>query len=107
MRQNNSPLMLGVISTKMQILYPIDWDERDNFEQPAKGWLEGVVVTLDDNTKHELSFYDLVRFKQEFEHSVSLGKTSYIVKGLIIVPSVTKENIEFAIEQAIKEGYFV
>lgn len=91
----------------MNICYPIEWNEFDHFERPAKGWLSDVVVTLDDGSIHSLNFYDPCRLQQEHDDQIRSGKFGVIEKGLMIVPSVTKENIERAVMQAIKEGYFV
>ncbi len=90
----------------MKITYPIEWDDRDQFERPAKGWLNDVVVTLENGAVHTLSFYDPVRLAQELESEVNSGKAGIIEKGLLVVPEVTKENIEKVIYQAFEEHYF-
>jgi len=91
---------------EMKIDYPIEWNDRDQFERPRKGWLEGVVVTTEDGVRHELAFWDPVRLQQDLNEEVRQGKAGVIEKGLIVIPEVTKENIERAIHQAADEGYF-
>jgi hypothetical protein len=90
----------------MKVIYPIKWDERDYMERQAKGWLSDVIVQTEDGVEHKLSFYDPVRLAQEIESEFSEGKSGFIERGLIVVSEVTKENIEKAISQAEKEGYF-
>ena len=90
----------------MKVVYPIEWDERDHMERPAKGWLSGVIVQAEDGVEHELSFYDPIRLAQEIESELGEGKSGFIERGLIVVPEVTKENIDKAITQAEIEGYF-
>ena len=90
----------------MKIEYPIDWDEREQYERASKGWLEDVFVTTDDGARHRLVFWDLSRLQQDLEEEMKEGKMAIIERGLIIVPEVTKENIEKAIKQANDEGYF-
>ena len=98
--------MLIVITKKMKIEYPIKWEEKDNFERPAKGWLDGVKVIKDNGKQYILSFYDPIRLTQDLEEEIEMGKAGIIEKGLIVIKEVTKENIEKAIEQADREGYF-
>jgi len=90
----------------MKIVYPIEWDDRDNFERPAKGWLDNVKVIKENGKEYTLSFYDPVRLSQDLEEEIKIGKAGIIEKGLLIVKEVTKENIEKAIKQAEAEGYF-
>lgn len=90
----------------MKIEYPIEWNDRDRFERTAKGWLDDVVVEIDNGQKHRLFFYDPIRLKQDPEEEIKLGKAAIVETGLIVVPEVTKENIERAIHQAIADGYF-
>ena len=90
----------------MKIEYPIEWNERDQLDRPAKGWLGDVVVELDDGKRHRLFFYDPTRLAQDLEEEIKLGKGAIIEPGLIVVPEVTKDKIERAIRQAIAEGFF-
>jgi hypothetical protein len=90
----------------VNIIYPIEWDERDNFERPAKGWLSDVIVQTSEGLQFNLCFYDPVRLAQEIEDELAGGKAGFIEFGLIVVPEVTKMNIEKAIKQAENEGYF-
>jgi len=90
----------------MKVLYPIEWDAKDYFEQAAKGWLSGVIVQQTDGKEHVLTFYDPARLAQEIESELGEGKSGFIEQGLIVIPEVTKENIEKAIQQAKNEGYF-
>lgn len=90
----------------MKIEYPIEWNERDNVERPAKGWLNDVKVIKDNGNVYMLSFYDPIRIAQDLDEEIKLGKSGIIEKGLIVVKEVTKENIEKAIKQANEEGYF-
>ena len=90
----------------MKIEFPIEWDEKDRMERPAKGWLSDVKVIFDNGHEFNLTFYDPVRLAQDLEEETKQGKNGIIEKGLIVIPEVTKENIENAIKQAESEGYF-
>lgn len=88
----------------MKIEYPIEWNERDQLERPAKGWLGDVFVELDSGKRHRVCFYDPVRLAQDLEE-IKLGKAAVLEPGLIVVPQVTKENIEKATRQAVSERF--
>jgi hypothetical protein len=90
----------------MKINYPIKWDEQDHLERESKGWLDGIVVTLDDGSIHRVCVYDIARFSQELDDEVESGKSAFVQKGLLIVRSTSKKHIEQALFQAEKEGYF-
>jgi hypothetical protein len=90
----------------MKIKYPIEWDERDTYERPMKGWLDHVIVETDDGRAFDLSFYDPIRLAQELKEDVARGRAGITDKGLMVIPEVTKATIEKAIRQAEAEGYF-
>lgn len=90
----------------MKIEYPLEWNEYEAFERKCKGWLSGVIVTLDNGSVHEVSFYDPVRLSQDLAEEVASGNAGIIEKGLLIIPEVTQENIEHAILQAVNSGFF-
>jgi hypothetical protein len=90
----------------MKITHPIEWDERDRFERPMKGWLDHVIVETEDGRTFDLSFYDPVRLTQDLDEEVKRGREGITKKGLMVVPEVTRENIENAIRQAEADGYF-
>ena len=90
----------------MKITYPIEWNETDVFERPKKGWLNDVFVTMDSGEIFRLAFRDPLRLQQDFYDELKEGKIALLERGLIVIPEVTKENIEKAIDQALKDGYF-
>ena len=90
----------------MKIIYPIEWNEIDKLERPAKGFLNNVKVIKENGKEYTLSFYDPVRLSQDLEGENKIGKAGIIEKGLLIIKEVTKENIEKAVKQAETEGYF-
>ncbi len=71
-----------------------------------KGWLDHVIVETEDGRTFTLSFYDPIRLAQDLEEEVKLGRAGITDKGLMVVPEVTKQNIENAIRQAETDGYF-
>lgn len=90
----------------MQIHYPKELDSLAFFEIESKGWLSGVIIELANGSRHNVTFYDPIRLSQDLESELASGKSSLIEQGLIIIPVVTKTNIEKAIIQAIEENFF-
>ena len=90
----------------MDIEFPTNWNDLESFEISSKGWLGGVRALAKTGDVFELTFYDPVRLSQGIEDEHKSGKIGFVERGLIVVPEVTKQNIELAIEQAEKEGYF-
>jgi len=83
------------------LCFSYDFDERAAWEVEHKGWASGF-VRLPDGRRAAVNFYDPVVLAQEVEENgVCLGEP-----GLIVVPSVTIENMQRAIKQLHKEGYF-
>ncbi len=89
----------------MKIKYPIEWDSYSEYEIECKGWLPGVELMLNDQI-YQLTFYDPVRLAQDLADDIQSGKIAIVEKGLMVIPSITKENIIRAINQAVEEGYF-
>jgi hypothetical protein len=65
-----------------------------------------VIVETEDGRTFDLSFYDPVRLTQDLDEEVKRGREGITKKGLMVVPEVTRENIENAIRQAEADGYF-
>jgi hypothetical protein len=89
----------------VQVLWPADFDERARFELPFKGWLS-VCVEMEDGHRYPLSVIDPTRLQQELEQSIGLGKPYFAEPGLIILPEVTVEAIEEAVQTLQKQGFF-
>ena len=54
----------------------------------------------------KLCFYDPVRLTQDLETVQESGEVCIGEVGLIVLPSVTLENMEKAIQQLYTRGYF-
>jgi hypothetical protein len=89
----------------IRVLWPADLDERARFELPFKGWLS-VCVEMEDGHRYPLYFIDPARLQQELEQSVSFGKPYFAEPGLVILPEVTVEAIEEAVQTLQKQGFF-
>ena len=87
--------------------YRIEWpaamDEFDWADQEAKGWLE-VTVTWDGG-RQAVEVYDPVRLAQSVTSEIArLGH--FTARSLLVVPGVTRANIESAISAIADKRFF-
>lgn len=88
------------------VLFPAWYDERAEFETPAKGWLNQVIVQAEDGSQYPVAFIDPVRLQQDMEEYAKLGTPYFSEPGLIILPEVTTEAIQRAVKELWRQGFF-
>jgi hypothetical protein len=86
--------------------FTCDFDDRTAWEVQQKGWFEGAVAVMPNGLEIALSFWDPVRLSQEISDGVRLGRACFAEPGLVIVPSVTRDHMQKAIEELAKAKYF-
>ena len=82
------------------------FNERDQFEAKAKGYLSHVVVEVSDGRKYSVTFYDVTRLQQDLEYEVTTGRMCIAEVGMIVLPEVTLTNITLATTKLSAEGFF-
>jgi hypothetical protein len=87
--------------TSHPVIFPQDFDEHES-EIESKGWLSGVRLHF-EGRDHVLTFYDPARLGQEIEDEINRGSI-FFAPNLIVVKSVTRHNMEAAINVLIKSG---
>ncbi|MFE2540315.1 hypothetical protein [Actinacidiphila glaucinigra] len=86
-----------------RIEWPAPMDEYDWAIQEAKGWLDVTVVW--NGGRRVVEVYDPVRLAQSVTDDMGrLGR--FTAGSLLVVPSVTRENIESAISAIADKGFF-
>jgi hypothetical protein len=88
-----------------QVILPTGFDEQAAAEIPLKGWLSAQ-VELDDGHRYAVYFSDPIRLQQDVDEAVHEGKPCFAEPGLIIVPEVTMQAIEDAVQFLWKQGFF-
>lgn len=83
-----------------------EMDERTQWEIEQKGFFDHAIVNLQANKTVRVHFWDTVRLAQELETELSLGKACLAEPAMIILPSVTLQNMEAAVKQLYQEGFF-
>lgn len=99
----------NAMSTRLQpytVSFPQGYDEQAEFEAPFRGYLPGVIVEVEHGACHRLSFIDPVRLEQGLADNVGAGHPYYSEPGLVVVPEVSTEAIQLAVQGLWDEGYF-
>jgi hypothetical protein len=97
------------MSTRLQpytLSFPQGYDEQAEFEAPFRGYLPDVIVELEDGARHRLSFIDLSRLEQSLADHARTGRPYYAEPGLVVLPEVSTEAIQLAVQGLWDEGYF-
>ena len=88
-----------------RVIFPAGFDERAAVEAPLKGWLS-VQVELVDGCRYTVYFSDPMRLQQDVDDAVHNGRPCFAEPGLIIVPEVTVQTIQDAVQFLWKQGFF-
>ena len=82
------------------------FDDRVEAEMIDKGYLPGTVVELADGSRHELTFYDAVRLAQNADRLAARGIPLVVDASTVVVPEVTVDAIQAAVEHLILHARF-
>ena len=89
-----------------RLIYTDGFGPRDEYETPLRGYRADVIAQLEDDSEYSMSFYDPTRLKQVLDDEVAGGSPFFTEVGLVIVPEVTRENMEKAAEELCRQGFF-
>lgn len=93
------------VTSGPRVVLPDEFDEQALFEMPLKGWLSAHVESA-DGCRYPVYFSDPIRLQQDLEEEMQLGKPYFAMPGLIILPEVTMEAIDQAVQLLWKQGFF-
>ena len=86
----------------VNIHFPPEWDSLMKFETESKGWIK-LDVTVKEREIRTFTFYDLTRFLQDAEYELATINGFFHIENLILVSSITQENIENALASISNE----
>jgi hypothetical protein len=89
-----------------KLSFPYGFDERDAIESEERGYFGQAIVELPTGARVKVCFYDPVRLSQDLETMQESGEVCLAEAGLIVLPSVTLENMEKAIQRLYTRRYF-
>lgn len=87
--------------SSFELCLPADFADHE-WEATAKGCFFNARLTFAGKS-YQLSFYDAVRLAQEIESEFERGGV-FFEPNLVIVPSVTRAEMERAVEQLVRSG---
>ncbi|MGO4213023.1 hypothetical protein AB4Y89_02675 [Terriglobus sp. 2YAB30_2] len=85
----------------------VEFDDYTAWEVEQKGWFGACVLRFPDGSSLPVTFFDPVRLQQEIDFTFKQGATCFSEAGLIVIPTVTKENMLTAIESLNATNDFV
>lgn len=88
------------------VTFSCEFDDRTAFEVQEKSFFDQAVVTLADGSRYGLHFYDPVRLEQDLRTEQKHGRACVGEPRLVVIPRVTKCNMELAVRQLAENGYF-
>jgi hypothetical protein len=87
---------------KTKIIYYEEVSDNYFLDKKDRGYLSISRVELPDGKQYPLYFYDATILKSSFDR----GRRFFAKPGLIIIPEITKEHMENAVEELYEQGYF-
>ena len=94
-------------TTKLvRLVFEHDFDERDEREAESRGYRSHVWAELEGGELHPLTFYDITRLSQTLTDECASGRMFFTEPGLVVVPAVTRANMENAARLLASEGFF-
>ncbi len=88
-----------------KLIFPEGWNERSEDEMPYRGWAE-IKVELLDKTIYELTFYAPIRLSQTIQDDFANGESVFSEVNLFVIPEVTRENLQKAVNELYNKGFF-
>lgn len=93
-------------SPRAKLTFKYAFGEQEAFEAEARGYCGYAVAELEGGVAVPVVFYDAVRLQQDLETMTAHGRPFIAEPCLIVVASVTLENMELAIARLSEEGFF-
>jgi hypothetical protein len=86
--------------------FPLDFDDRAEYEMALKGHLCGGEVEFRDGRRFPVTFFDPVRLAQDLETMSRQGEPAFIQPALVVVPEVTSEVIVKTLSALVRQHFF-
>ena len=71
-----------------------------------KGWCGLGVVELPDGKRVEVTFVEPARLASDLESTLKSGNCCIADPGMIVIPRITRDHMEAAVQELYKSGYF-
>jgi hypothetical protein len=89
-----------------KLVFVHGFSERDSAEARDRGYLSHVLVEIDGVRLYPVLFYDPVRLQQDLEEGLKHDRSFLAEPGMIVLPDVTLDAMQDAVQRLCREGYF-
>src|SRR5882672_2013019 len=90
----------------LKLLFPFGLDDRTLIDAEQRGVFDCVHVELPNGKKVQVGFYDPIRLAQDLNSAKVSGTTWIAIQGMIVIPNVTLELMQTAVDGLYHQGYF-
>jgi hypothetical protein len=90
----------------VKLVFEGGFDQQDEDDVRDRGYRSHVWAELSDGSRHPLTFYDVTRLSQTLNDDCASGRRFFAEPGLVVVPEVTRANMETAAATLAAEGFF-
>ena len=96
---------MSISTTTAKVVFAPCVTEREILEARDRGYLSHVMVKVDDHL-YPIYFYDPVRLRQDLEESAKHGSPILAEPGMIVLPEITLDAMENAVQLLCQQGFF-
>jgi len=93
-------------TNEYKLIFPKDFDERAEYEAEERGLLDYVKVQLGNQYTYDVCFFTPARILVELDLIRQAGEDCFAEPGLIVIPAITRPEMEKAVAFLAKSGYF-
>ena len=97
---------MPITSSTARLVFAQGISEQTLFEAQSRGYLSHVMVELDGSRVFAVFFYDAIRLQQDLQESAKHDRPFVADPGMIVLPELTLDAMESAVQRLCQEGYF-
>jgi hypothetical protein len=94
------------MSKTFKLILPAEFDERAEYEAEQRGLLDHVKVRLPDGHEYSICFFTPSRIAVELDLIRQAGEACFAEPGLVVIPAITRGEIDNAVGFLAEAGYF-
>jgi len=96
----------GAINHTVELILPVDFDARGEYEAEQRGLLDYAKVRVVDGTIYSVCFFTPSRIAVELSLIRQAGEACFAIPGLIVISLITRSEMEGAVKYLASTGYF-
>ena len=97
---------MSTTSSVTRVIFVREFSEQDAAEARDRGYLSHVLIEVDGHRLFPVIFYDPIRLQQDLEVSAKHGRPFVADPGMVVLPDITIEAMQEAVQCLCQEGFF-